>query len=71
MAKEKKVVTCCLVVKENIIPPTINFKTPDSECDIDCVPYKARIKKVNIALNNGFAFGGNNSYLVIRKYHDG
>jgi 3-oxoacyl-[acyl-carrier-protein] synthase II len=61
--------TCCLVVKENIIPPTINFKTPDPECDIDCVPNKAKIKRVNIALNNGFAFGGNNSCLVIGKFH--
>ena len=60
--------TCCLVVKENIIPPTINFETPDSECDIDCVPNKAKIKRVNIALNNGFAFGGNNSCLVIGKF---
>ena len=38
------------------------------ECDIDCVPNKARVKKVNIALNNGFAFGGNNSCLVIGKF---
>jgi 3-oxoacyl-[acyl-carrier-protein] synthase II len=63
-----EVLTCCLVVKENIIPPTINFETPDTECDIDCVPNRAKIKKVNIALNNGFAFGGNNSCLVIKKY---
>ena len=60
--------TCCLVVKEDIIPPTINFETPDPECDIDCVPNRAKIKKVNVALNNGFAFGGNNSCLVIKKY---
>ncbi|OFW54639.1 MAG: hypothetical protein A2163_05430 [Actinobacteria bacterium RBG_13_35_12] len=60
---------CCLAVKENIIPPTINFETPDPECDIDCVPNKARIKKVNIALNNGFAFGGNNSCLVVGKFN--
>jgi 3-oxoacyl-[acyl-carrier-protein] synthase II len=58
---------CCLVIRENIIPPTINFETPDPECDIDCVPNKAKIKRVNIALNNGFAFGGNNSCLVIGK----
>jgi 3-oxoacyl-[acyl-carrier-protein] synthase II len=61
--------TCCLVVKENIIPPTINFETPDPECDIDCVPNRAKIKKVNIALNNGFAFGGNNSCLVVGKFN--
>ncbi len=60
--------TCCLAVKEDIIPPTINFETPDPICDIDCVPNKARVKKVNIALNNGFAFGGNNSCLVIGKF---
>jgi 3-oxoacyl-[acyl-carrier-protein] synthase II len=60
--------TCCLTVKENIIPPTINFKTPDPACEIDCVPNKARIRRVDVALNNGFAFGGNNSCLVIRKY---
>lgn len=60
--------TCCLIVKENIIPPTINFETPDPACDIDCVPNKARVKRVNIALNNGFAFGGNNSCLVVGKF---
>lgn len=61
-------ITCCLAVKENIIPPTINFETPDPACEIDCVPNEARIRRVNIALNNGFAFGGNNSCLVIKKY---
>ncbi|MBI5408536.1 MAG: beta-ketoacyl-[acyl-carrier-protein] synthase family protein [Nitrospirae bacterium] len=61
--------TCCLVVKDNIIPPTINFETADPICDIDCVPNKSRVKRVNIALNNGFAFGGNNSCLVIKKFH--
>ena len=60
---------CCLIVKENVIPPTINFETPDPECNIDCVPNRAKIKRVNIALNNGFAFGGNNSCLVIGKFH--
>ena len=58
----------CLAVKENILPPTINFEIPDPKCDIDCVPNKARVKKINIALNNGFAFGGNNSCLVIGKF---
>jgi 3-oxoacyl-[acyl-carrier-protein] synthase II len=60
--------TCCLIVNKDIVPPTINFETPDPECDIDCVPKRARIKKVNVALNNGFAFGGNNSCMVIGKF---
>jgi 3-oxoacyl-[acyl-carrier-protein] synthase II len=59
---------CCLTVKENIIPPTMNFESPDPECDIDCVPNRAKVKKVNVALNNGFAFGGNNSCLVVQKF---
>lgn len=62
-------IACCLAVENDIIPPTINFKVPDPECDIDCVPNKAREQKVNIAFNNGFAFGGNNACLVLKKYN--
>ena len=58
---------CCLAVQDDIAPPTINYETPDPECDIDCVPNKARKTKINIALNNGFAFGGNNACVVISK----
>ena len=61
-------IATCLAVKEDIIPPTINYETPDPDCDIDCVPNFARKKVVNIALKNGFAFGGNNATLVIKKY---
>jgi 3-oxoacyl-[acyl-carrier-protein] synthase II len=60
--------TCCLVIKDGIIPPTINYETPDPDCDIDCVPNQARRHEVNIALNNASAFGGNNSCLVLKKY---
>jgi 3-oxoacyl-[acyl-carrier-protein] synthase II len=61
-------IACCLAVKEDVVPPTINFQTPDPDCDIDCVPNIARRKVVNVAMNNGFAFGGNNACLVIRKF---
>lgn len=60
-------IACCLSVENDIIPPTINFETPDPDCDVDCVPNKARNQKVDIALNNGFAFGGNNACLVLKK----
>lgn len=63
-------ISCCLTVKNDIIAPTINFQTPDPDCDLDCVPNQAREMKVNIALNNGFAFGGNNSCLVIKKFEE-
>ncbi|MBU2541849.1 MAG: beta-ketoacyl-[acyl-carrier-protein] synthase family protein [Candidatus Omnitrophica bacterium] len=61
-------IVCCLSVENNVIAPTINFETPDPECDIDCVPNAARKQRVDVALNNGFAFGGNNSSLAIKKY---
>jgi len=62
-------VSCCLAVKEGIIPPTINYETPDPECDIDCVPNKARKKELQVVLNNSFAFGGNNACVVFGKYN--
>ncbi|MDD5430408.1 MAG: beta-ketoacyl-[acyl-carrier-protein] synthase family protein, partial [Candidatus Omnitrophica bacterium] len=60
---------CCLAIKEGILPPTISFETPDLECNIDCVPNKARKQKVKVVLNNGFAFGGNNCCVAIRKFN--
>lgn len=67
-ASALEAITCALIVKNDIIPPTINFETPDPECDIDCVPNQARKHKVNIALNNSYAFGGNNASLVLSKF---
>lgn len=61
-------ITCALAIKHDMIPPTINYETPDPECDIDCVPNKARRHAVNIALNNSYAFGGNNASLVLKKF---
>jgi 3-oxoacyl-[acyl-carrier-protein] synthase II len=67
-ASALEAIVCALVVKNDIIPPTINFEIPDPECDIDCVPNTARRHIVNIALNNSYAFGGNNSSLVLKKF---
>lgn len=60
-------ITCCLAIKEGVMPPTINYETPDPECDIDCVPNKARRKDIKIAFNNSLAFGGNNACLVVGR----
>ncbi len=60
-------ISCCLAIVDGAIPPTINYETPDPECDIDCVPNVAKRKKVDIALNNSYAFGGNNACLVLKK----
>ncbi len=53
-----------LSLQEGIIPPTINYSTPDPECDLDYTPNEARKRDINIALSNSFAFGGNNVCLV-------
>jgi len=57
-----------LVVKEDVVPPTINYTTPDPECDLDYVPNEARRMRVSYALNNSFGFGGTNAALVLKKY---
>jgi len=67
-ASALEAISCCLAIKEGIIPPTINYQTPDPECDIDCVPNVARKKEVKIVLNNAYAFGGNNACVVFKKY---
>ncbi len=67
-ASALEAIACALAIKNDTIPPTINFEIPDPECDIDCVPNHARKHKVNIALNNSYAFGGNNASLVLRKF---
>lgn len=60
---------CCLAIKNSIIPPTINYETPDPECDIDCVPNICRRQQVDIALNNASAFGGNNASVIFGKVY--
>jgi len=58
---------CALAVFSNRIPPTINLNDPDPECDLDYVANSARELPVNIAMNNAYAFGGNNASLILRK----
>src|SRR5215471_5863245 len=58
---------CGLAVASNVIPPTINLEDPDPECDLDYVPNSAREHRVDVAMNNAYAFGGNNASLVLRK----
>jgi 3-oxoacyl-[acyl-carrier-protein] synthase II len=59
-----------LTMRDGIIPPTINYDTPDPECDLDYVPNMARKAQVNIALSNSFGFGGINATLVFKKFEE-
>ncbi len=57
-----------LTIRDGIIPPTINYDTPDPECDLDYVPNVARTTEVNAALSNSFGFGGFNAVLIFKKF---
>jgi len=61
-------VFCVQAVRNNAIPPTIHYQTPDPECDLDYVPNQAREIKVDVAMSNAFGFGGHNAVLVFKKY---
>lgn len=63
-------IACILSIKNQIVPPTINFQTPDPLCDIDCVPNASRKLKIKNVLNNAFAFGGNNCCAVFSKLYE-
>jgi 3-oxoacyl-[acyl-carrier-protein] synthase II len=57
-----------LAIRDNVVPPTINYHTPDPECDLDYVPNTARRMKIDVSLSNSFGFGGTNGSLIFRRY---
>ncbi|MCL0070767.1 beta-ketoacyl-ACP synthase II [Dehalococcoidia bacterium] len=63
-------IACVKTLNEGIVHPTINYETPDPECDLDYVPNAARKRDVRVALSNGFGFGGQNACLVFRRFED-
>lgn len=58
---------CALAVAHDVVPPTMHFEEPDPECDVDCIPNVARELPVTVAMNNAYAFGGNNASTVFCK----
>ena len=59
-----------MALKEGFLPPTINYKTPDPECDLDYVPNQGRKAEIKYALSNALGFGGHNAALLLKKYED-
>ena len=57
-----------LAMQKGVIPPTINYTTPDPECDLDYVPNEARERNLNICVSNSFGFGGTNGVLIFKKF---
>ena len=61
-------IICALSIRDGVVPPTINYETPDPECDLDCVPNTARRLKVDVAVNINLGFGGHNGVIVFKKF---
>ncbi|MEW6103230.1 MAG: beta-ketoacyl-ACP synthase II [bacterium] len=61
-------IASCLTIKNNIIPPTINYEYKDPDCDLDYVPNIAKEAKIDYVLSNSFGFGGHNASIVFKRY---
>ena len=65
-----ELVACIMSIRDNMVHPTINYETPDPDCDLDYVPNKARAVKVDAALSNSLGFGGHNATLVVKRFKE-
>jgi 3-oxoacyl-[acyl-carrier-protein] synthase II len=63
-----ELITCVMAIRNGVAPPTINYDTPDPECDLDYVPNQAREHKFDHALSNSFGFGGQNVSLIVSRF---
>ncbi|MBI5416055.1 MAG: beta-ketoacyl-[acyl-carrier-protein] synthase II, partial [Candidatus Omnitrophica bacterium] len=59
-----------LAIRDGIIPPTINYETPDPACDLDYVPNTARRARVDVAMSNSLGFGGHNASVVVKRFQE-
>lgn len=63
-------VICAKTIEKQIVPPTINYKEKDEECDLDIIPNEPRKAKVNIVMSNSLGFGGQNASIILKKYEE-
>jgi 3-oxoacyl-[acyl-carrier-protein] synthase II len=68
-AGSAEAIVCLLAIKHGVLPPTMNYETPDPDCDLDYVPNAPREAKVNKALSNSFGFGGQNISLILSRFN--
>ncbi len=61
-------IICTMAIQNGIVPPTINYETPDPECDLDYTPNTARERRIDVAVNTNLGFGGHNGVLVLRRF---
>lgn len=65
-----ELIACVLALRDNVIPPTINYETPDPDCDLDYVPNIARKTEVITAMSNSLGFGGHNASLIVKRFQE-
>lgn len=61
-------IACALAIQKGVIPPTINYEYPDTECDLNYVPNKSINREVNVAMSNSFGFGGHNATILLKRF---
>ncbi len=59
---------CVKAIENNFVPPTINYKVKDEECDLDVVPNEPRKENIQIAMSNSLGFGGHNACIILKQF---
>jgi 3-oxoacyl-[acyl-carrier-protein] synthase II len=63
-------IACTLAIRDGMVPPTINYTTPDPECDLDYTPNTPRKRDIDVAVSNSSGFGGHNVSIAVRRWHE-